>query len=233
MLYTHSLNSVILFKYWRKNFYMFDNKKRILVVSPHADDGEIGCGGTINKLITRGDNVYYVAFSIAEEAIPSQYPKDVSSKNVMEATDILGIDNNNVIVYKFKVRLFSDSRQQILNSLINLKNDINPDIVFVPSIHDTHQDHIVIANECFRAFKTTTIFGYEISWNTTNFNTQLFISLSEENVNVKVNALRVYKSQQHRLYMDESFIRGLVKVRGVQAGCDYAEAFEVVRCIVN
>ena len=107
--------------------------------------------------------------------------------------------------------------------------DFQPDIVFIPSTHDVHQDHQTIAQEAIRAFKNTTLLGYELIWNNLTFNTQCFVELSEENLAAKQRALAKYASQKGRPYMSDTFIRSLAVTRGVQAGIPLAEVFEVTR----
>jgi N-acetylglucosamine malate deacetylase 1 len=212
--------------------FMF-NSSKILIISPHTDDGEFGCGGSINKFIEMGSEVFYVAFSIVKEGITEEYPSDILSVEVVEATNRLGIPRENLIIYDFVNRQFDKDRQKILDKLIELRNTIKPDLIFVPSSFDSHQDHVVINTECFRAFKRSAMFGYELPWNNIDFKTHMFIPLSKKNIETKLCSLRAYNSQQHRIYMDKEFIAGLAKVRGVQAGLEYAEAFEVIRCITK
>ena len=102
-------------------------------------------------------------------------------------------------------------------------------LVFIPSLHDIHQDHTTIAQEGLRAFKNTTLLGYELIWNNLTFNTQCFVKLNKTNISTKIEALKEYHSQGKRDYLSEDFIYSLARTRGVQAGCEYAEAFEVVR----
>ena len=103
----------------------------------------------------------------------------------------------------------------------------------MPSLNDIHQDHLTVAEEGLRAFKTTTILGYELIWNNLTFNTTTFIKLEAKEVEYKCQALQEYKSQEKRNYMSNDFIYALAKARGVQINTEYAEAFEVVRWIIN
>jgi N-acetylglucosamine malate deacetylase 1 len=208
------------------------NKKRVLVLAPHTDDGEFGCGATISKLIEQGSEVYYVAFSACEQSVLPQFPKDILISEVKAATKILGIKPENLILFKYDVRTFNYHRQAILDDIIKLKNDIKPDLIFTPSVNDIHQDHATISNEAVRAFKFSSILCYELPWNNFNFSTSCFSQLTEKNIETKVNALKEYKSQAHRTYADENFIKSLATVRGVQIGIKYAEVFEVVRWII-
>ncbi|MBU4563234.1 MAG: PIG-L family deacetylase [Proteobacteria bacterium] len=208
------------------------NIEKVLVLAPHTDDGEFGCGGSIARFLDEGKDVYYVAFSTAEESVPDPWPKDILKKEVKEATSRLGIPQKNLIIYNYKVRKLGYSRQDILEKLIELKKDIYPDLVFLPSINDLHQDHSVISKEGMRAFKTTTILGYEIPWNNIEFKTQSFIVLSEENIDKKMYALDAYESQKGKSYANAEFMRGLARTRGVQINSIYAEAFEVIRWVI-
>jgi len=205
---------------------------KILVLAPHTDDGEFGCGGTIAKLINEGNEVYYAAFSACQQSVAPEYPSDILITEVKEATKILGIPPENLRLFDFDVRTFNYKRQEILESIICLRNELNPDIVFMPSINDIHQDHYTIAFEGIRAFKYSTILCYEMPWNNFTFHTTAFQVLSEENILTKVEALDKYKSQKNRPYANEEFIKSLARTRGVQVGETYAEVFEVVRLIL-
>lgn len=205
--------------------------KKVLVLAPHTDDGEFGCGGTIAKLIAKGVEVHYVAFSACEQSVLPQFPSDILITEVKEATHILGIKKENLHLLKYDVRTFNYKRQDILDDIIRFKKEINPDLVFMPSLNDIHQDHATIANEAVRAFKFVNILSYEMPWNNFNFATTSFFVLSEENIKTKVEALKKYQSQAHRPYANEEFIRSLARTRGVQIGQQYAEVFEIIRTI--
>jgi LmbE family N-acetylglucosaminyl deacetylase len=116
--------------------------------------------------------------------------------------------------------------------MVRLKQDLDPDLVFMPSPHDLHQDHNTVAMEGQRAFKQTTILAYEIPWNHINFETRSFIRLEKRHIDKKIYALDAYNSQKMRKYASKEFIMSLATTRGVQIGCDYAECFEVIRYII-
>ena len=211
---------------------MISQYKKVLVLAPHTDDGELGAGGTISKLIENGSDVYYVAFSTAEESVPDHLPKDILKTEVKAATKKLGIKQDNLFIYNYKVRNLNYRRQDILENLIELRNIVQPDLVLMPSLNDIHQDHLTVAGEGLRAFKTTTILGYELIWNNLTFNTISFVKLEEHHIEKKIEALKEYGSQRGRDYMSREFIFSLARARGVQIGQKYAEAFEVVRLIL-
>lgn len=210
---------------------MIKNKK-ILVFAPHTDDGELGCGGSIAKFIQEGNIVKCVAFSIAEDSVPEGFAKDALAIEFTNAMLTLGLQKEHIHYHRFKVRYFPEFRQQILQEMIELRKLFNPDLVFIPSLHDIHQDHQVIANEGLRAFKKVSILGYEMPWNNIIFETRCFITLQKHHVQKKIDALHCYKTQQHRTYLNDEFIWGLAKTRGTQFENEYAEAFEVIRWII-
>lgn len=212
---------------------MLTNFKTVFILAPHTDDGELGCGGTIAKLCELGATVYYFAFSTAEKSVPNGFPQDVLKTEVRKATEKLGIRRENLFIYNYEVRKLNYFRQEILEDLIAKKRQIIPDLVLLPSLHDIHQDHTTIANEGLRAFKNTTILGYELIWNNLTFNTTCFTSLEQRHIDAKISALKEYNSQGIRDYMSEDFIRSLARTRGVQIGANYAESFEVLRWVIK
>lgn len=205
----------------------------IMVLSPHTDDGEIGAGGFISRLIDDGSKICYVAFSSLDLAQSDDIDKDVLKKECLKATRCLGVSEENVFLYDFPVRSFFQKRQDILDTLIQLKKIVNPDLILVPSTTDVHQDHQVITQESIRAFKKhSSIWGYEHPWNNLIFSNDIFVNIKESHLAKKIDALVQYYSQSHRTYMDPSYIRSLAITRGAQIDRVYAEAFELIRMIV-
>jgi len=212
---------------------MFNNIKKVLVLAPHTDDGELGCGGAISNFLGSGKKVFYVAFSSAEKSVPKGLPKNILKEELYVATKILGIPRDNVILYNYETRNFSEYRQSILENMIELNKKIKPDLVMLPSTFDTHQDHQIISQEGFRAFKNVSILGFELPWNNLTFSTEGFVVLEEKDIKKKSKALSYYKSQAGKFYMSDDFVRSLAKTRGVQIGVKYAESFELIRWIIK
>ncbi len=200
--------------------------QRVLVLAPYTDDGEFGAGGTIARLRNASVEVRYVAFSVPE-------PHATLKQEVRSATSLLGIQHDHLDLHTFKEREFPAQRQEILDLLVRLAADYEPDAVFCPSRHDVHQDHGVVHMEALRAFKRSTLLGYELPWNNYHFNYQAFVRLRQEHLHMKIKALAHYKSQFARPYANPTYMEALAVGHGVQAGCRYAEAFEVCRLIVQ
>lgn len=205
--------------------------KNVLVLAPHTDDGELGCGGTINRLLEENYTVYYAAFSICEESVPEGFPKNTLEIEVKNATHVLGITPENLFIYNYPVRKFNSFRQAILEDLVKLRHQLNPQIVFMPCSASLHQDHKTIYEEGMRAFKHFTCYGYDLPWDTITFSSTSFFKLEKKHLDKKWNALQEYKTQNFRSYVDNDFIFGLARVRGAQIAELYAESFELLRLI--
>jgi LmbE family N-acetylglucosaminyl deacetylase len=206
-------------------------KKVYLVLGPHTDDGEWGCGASIVKWIKEGHTVHYAAFSAAEESVPDGLPPDILRKEIVDAIAVLGIAIENLKVFTFRVRHFPRDRQEILETMVGLRKQIKPDVVVVPSSFDTHQDHEVISQEAFRAFKRCTILGYEIPWNNRRIDLTFFNGVDRICLDAKVASIAAYKSQIFRAPNFPDLINSLAIQRGSQVGLDFAEAFEVIRWV--
>ena len=207
---------------------LFEPGTRALVLGAHTDD-EFGCAGTIARMIEVGVEVHYACFSPCEESVPEGFDRDVLRREVLDAIKVLGIDEDRFTLFEYRVRHFPTFRQEILEDLIRLRAAVAPDLVFVPAFSDMHQDHSVIAREGFRAFKHATILGYELPMNSISFDNVCFVALEEQHVEAKLRHALAYRSQAHRAYLQETFIRSLAVVRGLQINAPAAEAFEAIR----
>ncbi len=206
--------------------------RRALVLAPHTDDGEFGCGGTIARLTGEGVEVHYHAFSSASRSLPAGFPADTLVHEARAATAALGLPEERVTIHDFDVRTFPTVRQEILEILVELSAKLQPDLVLMPSLGDIHQDHETVAREGMRAFKRTTLLGYEIPWNCFAFRRDAYVALEQSHLDAKVAALANYRSQQHRNYANEEYVRNVARTHGIESGRDFAEVFEVYRWIL-
>jgi len=210
---------------------LMNTMRRVLVLAPHTDDAELGCGGTIAWLLAVGADVFVAAFSTAEESLPPGAMPNRLRDEFLAAMQTLGIPHDNALVFEYPVRRLSYYRQELLEELVKLRKQIDPNMVFLPSASDLHQDHQVLNAEGLRCFKDMTVWGYELPWNNIGFPAQAFVTLEPCDLQAKWEALQAYKSQFElgRPYFSQEFIEGLARVRGVQVKSPYAEAFEVMR----
>jgi len=205
--------------------------RRVLVLAPHTDDAELGVGGTLARSLQAGSDIFVAVFSMAEQSLPKGAPKGILKNEFLASMQLLGLSTEKLRIFNFEVRRFNYRRQEILEELVALRKKVNPDVVFLPSSTDIHQDHQVIHAEGLRAFKHSTVLGYELPWNMFSLEPRFMVHLNKEHLKLKLAMLENYQTQLEltRPYFSKEFIEGLARVRGVQAGTEYAEAFEVMR----
>ena len=132
--------------------------------------------------------------------------------------------------------MFPEYRQLILEELYRVKDEFKPDVVFIPTYNDVHQDHKTVAFSALKAFKRETLLGYEIINSVSGFSPNLFIRLSKTDIEKKVSAVSCYKSQNDGVtttsdYFSRDIIFSQSIVRGARCGSMYAEGFEVYNMI--
>ncbi len=203
------------------------SNKTILVLSAHTDDGELGMGGTMSRITRSGDQILYWAFSSAAKSLPYGIKREDIIRENKEALEILGV--REIRLSDFEVRDFPENRQSILEELVAFRGDF--DVVFIPDA-DLHQDHNTIHWETRRAFKDKTIIAYEMARNSIDFHPNLFIEISENDLERKISALGKYKSQLEKKgsrFLKRGFLEAQAKFRGGQGGYELAEGFKIIR----
>lgn len=173
-----------------------DHKKKILFIGAHTDDVELSAGGTIAKFIDEGHDVRVYTFSYCDNMqLLLEFQRAMSS---------LGVKNYELNTYDN--RTLSYYRQDVLQDLIKYRESFYPDIVFTHDPQDLHQDHACIGQETLRAFKFFNIISYISPWNSNADRPNLFINLSREHIERKLDACKQYETQQSRFYMYEDMI---------------------------
>ena len=211
---------------------MFEFGRRVLVLGAHTDD-EFGCAGTIARLVESGSEVHMATFSSAEESVPDGFDRDVLKREVLDAIRVLGIAEERFRLFGFAVRHFPQNRQAVLEELVRLRDEIQPDLVLLPAFTDIHQDHGVVAREGLRAFKHATVLGYEMPMNDMRFDASCYVTLEPRHLATKLAHAAAYVSQAKRSYLQSDVLRSLATVRGLQIGAPAAEAFQVLRMAIR
>ncbi len=200
-------------------------KIKILLLGAHPDDIE----STASSFLIKRKNIepYVLVFSDCEEqpgnkGITEEFEESMSILKVKNY-ELLDIPNTKFPAYCEEIR----------SILENYKEKLMPDIVVTHEINNLHQDHKTLAEESIRVFRTHSIIMYEGLKSTPFFSPNLFIILTEEELEKKMEALKCYKTQYRRYYYDFEFIRALAIVRGKQMGAKYAEGFRIYQFISN
>jgi len=204
---------------------------RILILSPHTDDCEVGCGGSIARWTEEGHDVHVLCFSAAVVSLPPGFGPGTTNEEFYKSMQVFGLFDKAVLT-NYPTREFPAWAQQIRQKLVDKKDRFEPDLVVGPSSTDCHQDHAVVHEEMVRVFKRdASIICYEAPWNQTLTHTQHFVRLTRAHMAKKHEAMQHYQSQIFKGsgYFDPEHTMGLARVRGVQCNADYAEAFEVIR----
>jgi len=198
-----------------------------LYLGAHPDDVEIGCGGTIVKKAEFEEPVV-VVFSDCDMNSGLSFTGEEITEELQNSMGILGVNRYSVLNF-WNSRLPAQSNE-IRACIEELRRDIRPDVVYLPSLKDQHQDHRTLAIEGLRAFRygNEEIRAYEISTTPMKFNPTVFVNI-EGVMDIKIKAMLCYKTQYERLHFDEKIFRAQSAFRGVQMGSAYAEGFELIR----
>jgi LmbE family N-acetylglucosaminyl deacetylase len=200
----------------------------VLGVAPHSDDIMLGCAGTIAKHIKANDEVYLFVLSRGEQG----GNPEVRTKEAIKSAATLGIPVKNVTFGTLPdARIFENLRNAILE-IEKMTDRYSPFRVYTASSRDRHQDHVATAMATKAACrKTPQVLSYETPSTLTEFSPQVFVDISDV-LSLKTKALRLHLSQRRKGYMKAEAVRGLARFRGLQAGVEAAEAFEVYRMML-
>lgn len=204
--------------------------QRVLAIGAHTDDIELGCAGLLSRLRREGCEMSVLVFSRAEDSLPEEAAPDTLERECSRAMAHLGLGSSSVTIKRFPVRRLHEFRQPILEDLVAINRKLNPQLVLTMSARDTHQDHEVVHNESVRAFRSSTLLGYEIPWNQQETFGQLFIELTPEDLYTKSTMMAEYKSQNAlgRRYMDGNYAETAASFHGYRSNMALAERYEVI-----
>jgi len=204
------------------NFY----GQRVLFLGAHPDDIELGCGALIHHIAHMSD-VLCVTLSDNQ--------KNPLLKNVVEehfkAMAALGVTKDKVVLGQFTTRIFQDARQDILEYFLKLRNDFKPDIIFVHSKQDVHQDHNTMTDESLRAFRGITLLGFDVVRSSYGFFPNFLVEVSEEDVNAKIEALSQYETYRDKYYFNSELTRSIMVRHGALAEVPFSEGFDILRIV--
>jgi LmbE family N-acetylglucosaminyl deacetylase len=200
--------------------------KRVLFLGAHPDDIELGCGALLHR-IAKETEILCVTLSDNQ--------KNHDLKNIVNehfvSMAILGVPKEKIIFGPFTTRVFPDSRQDILEYFLKLRRDFQPDLIFVHSKQDIHQDHTTMTDEALRAFRGITLLGFDVVRSSYGFFPHFLAEVTEEDVNKKIEALSCYETYRDRYYFNAELTRSIMIRHGALAECPYAEGFDILRIV--
>lgn len=198
--------------------------ERMLFIGANPDDIELGCGAFLHHVLP---------YSEVRCLTLSGNRKNPELKNLVQehvaSLSVLGLAREQIIVEKFETRKFPQQRQEVLEYLFQQRLDFKPDMVFVHTRSDIHQDHNVVTEEALRAFRGTTLLGFDVVRSSYGFFPHFLVEVSAEDVQAKLDALACYKTYSDKYYFDPSLLRSTMVRHGALAEKPYAEGFDILR----
>ena len=199
---------------------------RILFLGAHPDDIELGCGALIHHIASSSDLLCVTL---------SDNQKNPQLKNVVEeayrSMEVLGVPRDRVRFGPFTTRVFPQDRQEILEYLLQLRSDYNPDLIFVHSRRDVHQDHRTMTDESLRAFRGISVLGFDVVRSSHGFFPHFLVEVTEQDVEAKVKALSQYETYRDKYYFNCELTRAILVRHGALAERPFAEGFDILRIV--
>lgn len=202
--------------------------KRVCFIGAHPDDIELGCGALISNIGNRAD---ILCVTLSDNKKNPELQNLVAEHKASMA--VLGVAGNQDIVKDFETRRFPQVRQEILETMLDIKRTFKPEIVFVHTKNDIHQDHATVTDEALRAFRGTTVLGFDVLRSSYGFFPHFLFEVSEQDVEKKLAALAEYKTYTSRYYFDSQITRATMIRHGALAERPFAEGFDLLRVVAQ
>ena len=203
--------------------------ERILCLGAHCDDIEIGCGGTLLKLLESSPGVHVDWIVFSSSAVREAEARAGAARFLAAA------GSANVVVESFRERYFPYV-PELKEYFDVLGATLRPDIVFTHFRDDLHQDHVLLANLVLNTFRDHLILEYEIpKWDGDLGRPAVFVPLGEEQVHAKVEAIwDAYESQRDKHWFTKETFLATMRLRGIEckAPSGYAEAFHCRKLVL-
>ena len=202
--------------------------KKICFIGAHPDDIELGCGAFISNIQGKTD-IFCVTLSDNQ--------KNPSLTHLTEehfrSMKILGVPSDHIKLGSFVTRRFPELRQEILEYLYQLNHEYQPDIVITHTRSDIHQDHQQTTEEVLRAFRGTTVLGFDALRSSYGFFPHFLVEVTPQDVEKKILALAEYSTYNDKYYFDATVLRATLIRHGALAEVPFAEGFDILRIVGN
>jgi LmbE family N-acetylglucosaminyl deacetylase len=200
--------------------------KRILAIGPHPDDIELGCFGTMARYTKEGNEVNFLVLSKGEGGTEDGNRMD-------EAKESASLINAKLFVEDLPDRFISQGPATI-TVIEKYVEQIKPDMVFIPTTTDTHQDHRATFNASMVACRTVKeIYAYETPSTSRNFMPNFFVDVTEF-IDLKLKAVKIHSSQGGKGYMADRAVKGLAEYRAfdILLNDRYVEGFDIIKMVL-
>jgi len=200
--------------------------KNVLFLGAHPDDIELGCGALLSNIAAKAK---ITCVTLSDNQTNPKLGKLVEEH--YRSMAILGLEREAVLLGKFETRYFPRDRQEILEHLYEINTRHKPDLVFVHTPADIHQDHRVVTEEALRAFRGVSLLGFDVLRSSYGFFPEFLIEVDEADVERKLKALAEYKTYAGKYYFDPEVIRATLIRHGALAERPFAEGFDILRIV--
>jgi LmbE family N-acetylglucosaminyl deacetylase len=210
-------------------------KKNVLAIGAHFDDIELGCGGTVARHVSEGDNVIMLVLTNSAyynyDGVVIR-TEEVAKKEGLEAAKILGVKNLISIGLETKTLQYGFELIEIINKVID---DNNIDLIYTHWDKDVHQDHSAIGRATLNAGRhVKNILMYRSNWyhTTSEFRGNYYVDIADF-INIKISAVKAHENEYKKFGQGwvDFFVNENLNA-GKKIGCEYAEAFEIVKYYV-
>jgi LmbE family N-acetylglucosaminyl deacetylase len=207
-----------------------DRRFQILCLGAHSDDIEIGCGGTILRLLSEHENV-----EVCWVVLGSAGQRDAEA--LMSAQIFLaGAKKKEILIKKFQASFFPYVGDKIKSFFEELKDRISPDLVFTHYRNDLHQDHRLISEMTWNTYRNQLILEYEIlkydgDLGSPNFFVHLDDAICQKKIGVIMDC---FKTQRQKDWFTPDAFLSLLRIRGIESKAPgkYAEGFYCRKVVV-
>lgn len=209
-------------------FTSFRNVRRLLCLGAHSDDIEIGAGGTVLRILRENPDV-----AVTWVVLSGNGQRHLEARQSAEL--LLGsAPRHSLVLHGFKDAWFPSQMPEIKQALEPLKS-LDPDLILTHARDDRHQDHRVINELTWNAFRAHQIWEYEIpKWDGDLGTPNLFVPLDPADVDTKIATLMsAFGTQRSKHWFDEETFRGLMRIRGLESNTRYAEGFYARKVVVG
>lgn len=197
--------------------------KRVLCIGAHSDDIEIGCGGTILRLIESNAEIEIYWMVLCSNPVRAKEAKDSANSFLRRAR------RKTIDIQKVRDGFLPNHWAEVKEQFERLKGEFSPDLIFTHCRHDLHQDHRTLNELTWNTYRSHFILEYEIpKYDADLRSPNVFVTLSNAQCRKKTALLmRHFGSQRSKQWFSEDLFTGLLRLRGIESASPtrFAEGF--------
>ena len=192
---------------------------KFLFIGAHPDDNCLHCGGLMSRINRWGGEFHCRIMTCFDED---------RAANLRSAMDFIRPETFEV--YPFLASYLEDHKRKLRRTLLKIRSEVKPDVVFTHNLDSSSLDHALLAKEIRKLYRWENMFGYQGLKDEGGFTPMVFVKLEEEDVLTKIELLKHFRLEsQYQDFLNPDVIKSHARVMGVKCGETYAEGFNIVR----